>query len=105
MAAITGGVVDQDNSTSKRHSLTRSQIGKDMCQECINAMAAVTGGVVDQDNRTSKRQSHKIPGREGYVSVVYHPHGRRHGGESWTRTTAQVRVSLTRSQLGKDMCQ
>jgi hypothetical protein len=33
-------------------------------------MAAVRGGVVDQDNSTSKRQSHKITGREGYVSTV-----------------------------------
>jgi hypothetical protein len=62
-------------------------------------MAAVKGGVVDLDNSTSKRQSHEITVREGYVSVVYHLHGRRHGGESWTRTTAQVRDSLTRSQL------
>ncbi len=46
----------------------------------ITSMAAVTGGVVDQDNSTSKRQSHKITVREGYVSVVYDLHGRRHGG-------------------------
>ncbi len=43
-------------------------------------MAAVTRGVVDQDNSTSKRQSREITVREGYVSVVYHLHGHRHGG-------------------------
>jgi hypothetical protein len=43
-------------------------------------MVAVTGGNVDQDNSTSKRQSHEITVREGYVSVVYHLHGRSHGG-------------------------
>jgi hypothetical protein len=43
-------------------------------------MAAVTEGFVDQDNSTSKRQSHNITGREGYVSVVHHLHGRSHGG-------------------------
>jgi hypothetical protein len=42
-------------------------------------MAAVTGGVMDQDNSTSKRQSHEITVREGYVSVVYHLHGRPGG--------------------------
>jgi hypothetical protein len=43
-------------------------------------MAAVTGGIVDQDNSTNKRQSHEIKVREGYVSLVYHLHGCRHGG-------------------------
>jgi hypothetical protein len=51
-----------------------------MCQSYITSMAAVTGGVVDQDNSTSKIQSHEITAREGYVSVVYHLHGRCHGG-------------------------
>jgi hypothetical protein len=81
MAAVMGGVVDQDNSTSKRqsHKIT-------VREGYVSVMYHLHGcpheGVVDQDNSTSKRQSHKITVREVYVSVVYHLYGCCHGGSS-----------------------
>ncbi len=74
MAAVMGGVVDQDNSTSKRQS------HKITAREGYVSTVLWIGNSTSKRTHPLKRQSHEITVREGYVSVVYHLHGRRYVG-------------------------
>jgi hypothetical protein len=73
MAAVTGGVVDQDNSTSKRqsHKITARE-------GYVSTVLWIVNSTSKGTPHPLKRQSHEITVREGYVSVVYHLHGRRY---------------------------